>query len=166
MPTIDSPIILILRSKNRISGSTTVYPFKIPYTDNRYLKYRMFKMKILYTIIPYYITGSFGSAQTGSSTNVNAYVYRALFTFKNLPIVDNYFTSTGVNDIAFVQYRQYGISGDYNVDIKSSLAKNCEFSDILILNPFDELIWCNFGGFDRENIFVLELRPYLFDNII
>ena len=47
MPTIDSPIILILRSKNRISGSTTSYPFKINYTDNRYLKYRMFKMRIL-----------------------------------------------------------------------------------------------------------------------
>ena len=166
MPTIDSPIILILRSKNRISGSTTSYPFKINYTDNRYLKYRMFKMKILYVIIPYYITGSFGSIQTGSSTNVNASVYRALYTFKNLPIVDNYFTSTGNNETAFLEYRQYGITGDYNVDIKSSLAKDCEFSDILILNPFDELIWTSFSGFDRENIFVLELRPYLFDNII
>ena len=123
-------------------------------------------MKILYVIIPYYITGSFGSIQTGSSTNVNASVYRALFTFKNLPIIDNYYTSTGNNETAFLEYRQYGNTGDYNVDIKSSLAKDCEFSDILILNPFDELIWCSFSGFDRENIFVLELTPYLFDNII
>ena len=126
----------------------------------------MFKMKILYVIVPYYITGSFGSIQTGSSTNVNASVYRALFTFKSLPIVDNYFTSTGNNETAFLEYRQYENTGDYNVDIKSSLAKDCEFSDILILNPFDELIWCSFSGIDRENIFVLDLRLYLFDNII